>query len=97
MDAGPNTTPLALEEERLIWREVDDQVIVLDKRSWSYLSINDTGALLWKQIAAGATHAELVARLQGDYGLDEATAARDVETFVSKMAEHGLLRAVGSS
>jgi hypothetical protein len=90
---GDDTTPLALEEELLVWREVDEQVIVLDKRNSNYLAINDSGALLWKRIASGATRTELVASLQADYGLDRPTAVRDVDRFVSKMREHGLLRA----
>lgn len=92
MNADPDATPLALEEELIVWREVDDQVIVLDKRNSSYLAINDSGALLWKRIAAGATRTELAAALQADYGLDPPTAVADVDRFVSKMREHGLLR-----
>jgi Coenzyme PQQ synthesis protein D (PqqD) len=91
MDEPVHTAALELANERLIWREVDDQVIVLDKRTWNYLSINDSGALLWRQIARGATHAELVARLRDDYELDEQAAARDVQAFISMMRKNGLL------
>jgi hypothetical protein len=91
MDASLHT-PLDLAEESLIWREVDGQVIVLDKRTWSYLSINDSGALLWREIAKGAKRAELVERLHETYGLDAQTASRDVEDFISMMQRHGLLR-----
>ncbi len=86
---------LALAHERLTWREVDTQVIVLDKRSWNYLSINDTGTQLWRQLAEGATRAELIARLCEHHLLDEQAAARDVDAFVSKVQEHGLLRESG--
>lgn len=90
MDAHLDTLDLA--QERLIWREVDGQVIVLDKRTWSYLSINDSGALLWREIAGGATRGELVARLHETYGLDGQTAARDVDAFISTLRAHRLLR-----
>lgn len=90
MDASLHT-PLDLAEERLIWREVDGQVIVLDKRTWSYLSINDSGALLWREIARGATRADLIARLRETYELDEQSAERDVDAFVSMMQAHGML------
>ncbi len=90
MDARLHT-PLDLAEENLIWREVDGQVIVLDKRTWSYLSINDSGACLWREIARGATQAELIARLQEAYELDEQRATRDVDAFVSMMQAHGML------
>jgi hypothetical protein len=91
MDEHSDIAPLALANERLVWREVDDQVIVLDKGTGHYLSINDSGALLWRQIAEGATRAELVARLRDDCELHEQAAARDVQAFISMMQEHGLL------
>lgn len=80
-------------EENVVWREVDGQVVALDKRTWNYLSINASGALLWKQIAGGgATRVELVERLREDYELDEQTAMRDVDAFISSMQAHELLR-----
>jgi len=85
-------TPLGLAKESLIWREVDGQVIVLDMGSSSYLAINDSGAELWKAIAAGATRLELVEHLCRTYELDEQTAMRDVDAFVSTMQAHELLR-----
>jgi hypothetical protein len=91
MDERPHIARLALANERLVWREVDDQVIVLDKHTWQYLSVNDSGALLWRQIADGATRAELVARLRDDCELDEHAAARDVQAFISMLQKHGLL------
>jgi Coenzyme PQQ synthesis protein D (PqqD) len=87
----PLSKPLDLAEESLIWREVDGQVIVLDKRTWSYLSINDSGARLWREIARGASRAKLIACLQETYELDEQSASRDVEDFISMMQAHGML------
>jgi hypothetical protein len=95
MDERTHIAPLALANERLIWHEVDDQVMVLDKRTWHYLSINDSGTLLWRQIAQGATRAELIARLRHDCELDEQAAARDVQAFISMMQEHGILDGEG--
>lgn len=83
---------LGLAEESFMWREVDGQVIVLDQRTWSYLAINDSGAELWKAIAAGATRVELIQQLCQTYELDEQTATRDVDSFISMMQEHGMLR-----
>jgi hypothetical protein len=40
---------LVLAEESLIWRCTDDEVVVLDKRTWSKLALNDSGAELFKE------------------------------------------------
>lgn len=75
-----------------MWREVEDEVIVLDKRTWNYMGINGSGALLWKEIARGASSAELVKRLCESYEIDERTASRDVDAFLVMLEGHDLLR-----
>ncbi|HMJ02838.1 MAG TPA: PqqD family protein [Conexibacter sp.] len=90
---APQDEGLALDEQRLMWREVEDEVIVLDKRTWTYMGINGSGAVLWKEIAGGASVAQLVECLRATYGIDEAAAARDAGAFVEMLREHGLLAA----
>jgi Coenzyme PQQ synthesis protein D (PqqD) len=82
---------LALNEERVMWREVDDEVIVLDKRTWTYMGINGSGAVLWREIAGGSTRPRLVARLLDAFGIDEERAGRDVDAFLELLRTHGLL------
>ncbi len=43
-------------------------MIVLDRRTWTYLGINLSGALLWEEIAQGTTLPALVDRLCDTYG-----------------------------
>jgi Coenzyme PQQ synthesis protein D (PqqD) len=84
---------LVLEHDSLMWREVDGEVIVLDKRTWTYMGINGSGAVLWKDLAEGAATHELVERLRSTYGIDAAAAARDVEAFLALLRTHKLLAA----
>ncbi len=83
---------LSLDSENLMWREVEDEVIVLDMRTWTYMGINGSGTVLWKKIARGANPSALVDCLRETYEIDEQVAARDVEAFLSMLREHGLLR-----
>jgi hypothetical protein len=82
---------LALNEDCLMWREVEGEVIVLDKRTWTYMGINGSGAVLWKEMAQGASVERLVDRLHAVYGIDEAMAQRDVDAFLALLRSHGLL------
>jgi hypothetical protein len=82
---------LGLAEDSLMWREVEDEVIVLDKRTWTYMGINGSGAVLWKKIAEGANPTMLVECLCETYEIDEQTAARDVDTFLAMMKTHDFL------
>lgn len=86
---------LTLKRASLSWREVDGEVIVLDKRSWTYMGINGSGATLWKALEQDATPSELEACLRTEFELDEDIARRDVETFLKMLESHDLLETVG--
>lgn len=82
---------IRLRDEGVTWRLVDDEVVVLDRRTWAYLSINDSGALLWARLVDGATKAELVATLVEGFELAQERADADVESFLDTLREHDLL------
>jgi hypothetical protein len=82
---------LRLREHDLLWREVDDEVVILDLKASLYASLNATGRLLWLQLAGGATTEELGAALQAAYGIEADVAARDVQAFLAALDEQGLL------
>jgi hypothetical protein len=82
---------VVLDLERLMWREVGEEVIVLDKRTWTYMGINGSGALLWRELVEGASPERLADRLREEYGLAEDAAVRDVGAFVELLRGHGLL------
>ncbi len=80
----------------LVWREVEDDVIVLDVRSSCYLGVEGSGVLLWRALAEGATRARLRELLVGAFDVDEAVASRDVDTFVDALLARGLLERLGA-
>jgi hypothetical protein len=82
---------LRLRQHGLEWREVDDEVVALDLDTARYLATNRTGALLWDQLAAGATREALVALLVATWGLDQARAEADVDAFLAMLTDRGLL------
>ena len=84
---------LRLRTDDLEWRQIDDEIILLDAREGTYLSINGSGTLLWRAIASGATREQLVKALVDTYGIDERRATGDAEEFVASLASQGLLAA----
>jgi hypothetical protein len=83
--------PLKLAEESLTWREVDGEIVVLDRRSWMYMGVNGSGVLLWKQIINGASRSRLIECLCDAYEIDAEVAQRDVEAFIETLSSHSLL------
>lgn len=86
-------TRLALRTDDLYWREIDDEIVVLEGRASRYLSVNDSGAVLWRLLARGATREELIAALVETYELDAAGAASDADRFLEDMRAASLLAA----
>ena len=86
-------TLLTLRTDDLYWREIDDEIVVLEGRGSTYLSVNNSGALLWRMLAHGATRDEVIAALLTAYQLDAVTAAADADRFLDQMHAAGLLAA----
>ncbi len=72
-------------------REVDGTIILLDERDWTYLHLNETGAVLWPLLEAGATQPELTAALAAAFSMPEADVRADVEAFVAELVAKDLV------
>jgi Coenzyme PQQ synthesis protein D (PqqD) len=83
---------LRIREEELAWRRLDAEIVVLDIRQGTYLSINASGIDLWEMLVDGATRSQLQAHLVTTYELDPPRAAEDVSAFVLMLTESGLLQ-----
>lgn len=81
-----------LRPEAVDWREVEGEVVVLDRNSSTYLAVNATGAALWPEIVRGSKIDELVALLRSRFDVDESRATADVEAFVSMLRQRDLLQ-----
>lgn len=82
---------MRLKRDPLEWREVDGEVVALDVEAAEYLAANPPGALLWRLLAEGASREELVEALVSRFDVDEATAARDADSFVATLRERDLI------
>jgi coenzyme PQQ synthesis protein D (PqqD) len=82
---------IRLRADAITWRIVDDEVIALDRRTWAYITINESGALLWPCLLDGASRKELVARLVDAYGIAPETASEDVAGFLGLLESRDLL------
>ncbi|HET9738412.1 MAG TPA: PqqD family protein [Solirubrobacteraceae bacterium] len=86
-------TQLRLRGADLAWQDLDGDIVALEPTASVYLTTNAAGALLWRLLARGATHDELVGALVAAYGLPAADAAQDVDAFVEDLRIRELLAA----
>ena len=67
------------------WQHVDDEVVVLDLNSSTYMALNDTGSVLWPLVAAGTTEAELVDALSSRFTIEPGRARADIGAFLERL------------
>ena len=84
-------TTLRLREQDLDWRELGDEIVVLDARGAVYLAFQGSGAIVWRLLADSTTRDGIVEALVEIYGIDATRAADDVSQFLSTLNERGLL------
>ena len=73
------------------WREIDGEVVILDRREGKYLAVNPSGAVLWPALVDGTSEEGLVERLMARYSIDRDRALTDVRAFLDWLTGHGLL------
>lgn len=86
------TTRHTINTAGLTWREIDGEVVILDLEHSRYLSLNGTGAFLWRALADGVDDGELAALLSDRYDLDRDRATRDIAVFLERCTALGLVR-----
>lgn len=83
-------------KENFVLRQVAGSYVVVAVGAASVdfngmLTLNDSGALLWRTLEGGADRAALLATLTSEYDVDEAQAARDLDEFLSSLRSAGCL------
>jgi hypothetical protein len=82
---------LRLRQDRVIWREVGDEIIGLALESSEYLSPSESATELWRMLAQGTTLQALAGVLEQRWSLTPAQARNDAAAFVDELREQGLL------
>lgn len=82
-----------LRSDSIAWNAVGDNVVVLDLTSSTYFSTNATGGMLWQLLASGTNRADLVNALVERFVVDQQTAERDVDAFLTELDRAQLLAA----
>jgi hypothetical protein len=77
--------------DRLGWREVGDEVIVLDLDSSKYLRLNQSGAIMWPHLVSGTTLEELISLLVETFDVPTDRARQDAGAFVAMCLERGII------
>jgi hypothetical protein len=82
---------LRLREGSVAWRQLDDEVLLLDLRTNTYLGTNASATRLWRLLEAGTTRQELIDDLVTEYEIGAEIAAGDIDAFLADCRQRDLL------
>ncbi len=82
---------LRLKLDDIVWREVDNELVVLELSTSTYLTLNGSAKLLWETLTEGSTIERLVLSLVGRYSLPPDQARFDVTAFILTLSERNLI------
>lgn len=83
-------------KDKLVLREVAGNWIIFPIAGSDFdlnglLKLNDTGALLWKKLEAGADFEGLIDTVINEYDVTREVAETDVKTFLDKLSKAGCI------
>ena len=74
--------------------DVDGEVVLLDPTTGDFFGLRQVAGRIWELFGTPQSVRTLVETLTTEYDVDEATCTVQVETFVGRLAEAGLVRTV---
>ncbi|MGN0452852.1 MAG: PqqD family protein [Ruminococcus sp.] len=83
-------------KENLMLRKVADTFVVVPvgdatKDFNGMINLNEVGAFLWQLLEVETTEEAVLKSFLEQYEVDEATAKKDLDTFIGKLREENLL------
>lgn len=81
---------------RVIFENIDGELILVHMERGTYYSTDEVGALLWGRIEAGCTASEMCDALRAQYAAGPEEIASAVFTFLARLTEEDLVSAEAS-
>lgn len=83
-------------KQGFVMRDVAGQAVAIatgeaSKSFHGMVKLNDTGAVIWNGIEKGLDEAEIAEQLTAGYDVEADQALKDVESFIARMRDAGLV------
>lgn len=84
-------------KQRLPWRVIDDEVVIVDLAGNYVLQLNDVGRRIWEQIDGERPVGDIAKTVTEEYDVDPVKADSDTLRFISTLADRNLIYAESSA
>jgi Coenzyme PQQ synthesis protein D (PqqD) len=88
-DQGGNELRISVDD--VVWRQDDEELVVFELTTGTYMTLNPSAKLLWLKLADGCTLADLSKLLEDAYEISGNQALADASNFVEFLNDRKLL------
>jgi len=80
--------------EDVAWRQIEEEVIIVDGRYDKVHTLNPVATVIWNRIQEGITFGDLTAELLAEFDIDSETLLQDVKELIGQFHSCKLLTIV---
>jgi hypothetical protein len=82
--------------EDVLFRELDDEAVLLNLKTGVYFGLNPTGLRIWQLIVEGRSLEQVLETMRGEYEVDVQVVERDLLDLCTQLCAQGLGEVVSS-
>lgn len=82
---------LQINQQDVVFTQLDDEGVILNLRSKYYFTVNATGLRVWQLLQKGLDQEAIVEQLMVEYDIDAATCRADVAALLAGFKREALL------
>lgn len=94
MTAPPRSRRVVVPDDVLMQRLPDDESVFLNLATEQYYGLNATGTAMWLALTETGSVDRASGRLLDEFDVDDETLHRDLDDFIRRVAEWGLIQFV---
>ena len=83
---------ILVRNDEILWRLVEDKVVILDMDEAIAIMLNDVGSHIWTALQTQKTKEELINQVIEAFDADKETVRKDVHSFLNDMIKRDLIR-----
>ena len=80
-----------IDPERIVWRNIGEEVVILDLQSGYYYGLNKTAALIWNRLTESKPSDVIGQEMAVVYGIPLKQAQKDVKAAIEELAKDSLI------
>lgn len=77
--------------EKIVWRNIDGEAVILNMDTGAYYSLNKTGSLIWALLCEGKALEDIITHLSDTYEIPEKRARTDILSAIDDFKKESLV------